>query len=141
MANAPDLDVKKAWKAKWDTHSELVDAFTGKLHSGRIPKDTPFPRAQLSTKEDRPAQFSTGGVFVDYRRVCVVIQALTEEKVGELVGLVKGKFDEQALTIDNAAWIRTEPKTVETAQEDQTKGGESYWRAKVEWCVWNQRSV
>ena len=156
MGAARDYETRQAVLVKWNASTSCKDAAPGGIFEG--PKPEPRPATTyviVASKPDgRPNQRSTGNGAgtdneIDYRRLTFVVYGLAEADVVTAVEAIDATFGDRrdtfpanALAINGATWMRTEPiaeapDLIERAE--RTEAGQ-WWKATLAYRVHSSRN-
>ncbi len=145
VVSAADLDVARAVFKRWD-EAGLAELVPGGLRGDRLPKaadaERPAVYAQLLIKQGpRPNEYSTGGQYIDYRRVTIRLRGVGKAKIAQVHGAIKASLEDpdNPLEIPNAALMRLEPLADQIEQEETTADGDDVCNSLLEWSAWSHR--
>jgi hypothetical protein len=143
MASAADDDVATAVLARFAADGALPGLMPGGLTRGREVATVTSTKCygNLEVGEgDRPAEYSTGGTYIDYRAVTITLRGL-EADVRAALAQVQAVFDmPNGLTIPNATHLVTWPLGRHVESDPATKSGTDIWMGVAKYRVMSQRS-
>ena len=142
-----DDDVAQAILTRFAADGQLPVLIPGGLRRGRevaaVTANTPYAVLEVGDGE-RKAEYSTGGVYLDYRMVTITIYGL-EAAVRAALAQIQKAYDPapsggNGLTIPNATHRVTWPLSRHVEQDPATKSGEDIWRGIARYEVISNRS-
>lgn len=142
--SAADLDVATGVLALWAA-AKLDNAVPGGLHQEPLPRPRPAgPYAALSVRQGpRANEYSTGGQYIDYRRVTIKLYAVGKANIGGAHAAIKTALEDQANPppVPNVVSVmRVEPLPDNVGLAKMPVRGDDIVEDILEWCIWTHRS-
>ena len=145
-----DHDAATAFQKRWND-AQLPETVKGGLvrdqaarDRGTSPDDRPY--AVFSVEQGpHPNEYSTGGEWIDYRKIALKIFGVGEDSVSQALSTVRQGIEDRSFfpwPLAGGTFMRLEPLPGEKISVDPagSREGEDYRVAEMAWCLWSERT-
>jgi len=143
MSTVVDDDVLAAVKALWATdHAELPVLVDGPPEAGRLKSPQVMPYAHLSCEQLRPPVRSTGGGWLDFRKVVITLRGTKAQVVAAAVSVQALYRDGVEMPLPSGAPLVALISSGQgkLQQDPAVKDGLDVWMATLDIEVWSGRT-
>jgi hypothetical protein len=143
MADVIDDDTTAAIRALWQTdNATLPTLVTQPVQSGRLKSPQSTTYAVAESKQGRPRQNRTTGIFYDFRNVKITVYGTKASVVAAMsaIGNIFNRNTKLALS-SGARFIDWLPLNSEVIEDKDTKAGQDVWQGIATAEVWSVRTL